>query len=98
MMKGENKMSQFLGVLGTVGEDGTIKIPLDMLETAGIKPNTKVELFSDTSNLFVRTAERFCDICGVNTNTTRIGNQEICKDCLDRITQVSQEKQNVPSE
>ncbi len=36
MMKGENKMSQFLGVLGTVGEDGTIKIPLDMLETAGI--------------------------------------------------------------
>ncbi|KOS25238.1 ABC transporter [Bacillus anthracis] len=91
-------MSKFLGVLGTVGEDGTIKIPLDKLQTAGIKPNTKVEIFTDNSNLFIRTAEKFCDICGVNTNTTRIGNQEICKDCLDRITKASKEKQKVPSE
>ncbi|AXY09934.1 hypothetical protein CUC43_25695 [Bacillus thuringiensis LM1212] len=85
-------MSNFLGVLVVVGEDGTIKVPLDKLETAGIKPNSKVEIFSDTSNLFIRTAERFCDICGVNTNTTRIGTQEICKDCLDRITKAAQEK------
>ncbi|MDA1631783.1 AbrB/MazE/SpoVT family DNA-binding domain-containing protein [Bacillus cereus] len=91
-------MSQYLGVLGTVGEDGTIKVPLDMLQTAGIKPNSKIELFSDTSNLFIRTAEKFCDICGVNTNTTKIGNQEICKSCLDRIAQASQEKQQTVSE
>ncbi|MDM5370471.1 AbrB/MazE/SpoVT family DNA-binding domain-containing protein [Bacillus bombysepticus] len=82
-------MSQFLGVLGTVGEDGTIKVPLDMLHTAGIKPNSKVELFSDTSNLFIRTAEKFCNICGSNTNTMSVGNQEICKPCLDTITQAS---------
>ncbi len=86
-------MSKFLGVLATVTPEGTIQLPLDMLETAGIKPNSKVEIFSDTSNLFIRTAERFCDICSVNTNTTRIGNQEICKGCLDRIAQASQEQQ-----
>ncbi|HHK5536843.1 TPA: AbrB/MazE/SpoVT family DNA-binding domain-containing protein [Bacillus mobilis] len=91
-------MSQYLGIIVPVGEDGTIKVPLDMLQTAGITPNSKVELFSDTSNLFVRTAEKICDICGVNTNTTKIGNQEICKDCLDRIAKASQESQQVPSE
>ncbi|HGH7181609.1 TPA: AbrB/MazE/SpoVT family DNA-binding domain-containing protein [Bacillus luti] len=91
-------MSRFLGILTTVGEDGTIKVPLDMLQTAGIKPNSKVELFSDASNLFVRTAEKFCDICGTNTNTTTIGSQEICKDCLDRIAQASQEQQKTVSE
>lgn len=88
-MKGGNEMSQFLGIIGTVGEDGTIKVPLDMLQTAGIRPNSKIELFSDTSNLFIRTAEKFCDICGGNTNTATIGNQEICKPCLDQITQAS---------
>ncbi|WP_270607501.1 AbrB/MazE/SpoVT family DNA-binding domain-containing protein [Bacillus mobilis] len=91
-------MSQYLGIIVPVSEDGTIKVPLDMLQTAGITPNSKVELFSDTSNLFVRTAEKFCDICGVNTNTTKIGNQEICKDCLERITKASQGNQQEPSE
>lgn len=91
-------MSQFLGILTVVSEDGTIKVPLDMLQTAGIKPNSKVELFSDTSNLFIRTAEKFCDICRVNTNTTRIGAQEICKDCLDKIAYASQEKQQTVTE
>ncbi|MEK4500000.1 AbrB/MazE/SpoVT family DNA-binding domain-containing protein [Bacillus sp. FSL R12-0069] len=91
-------MSNFLGVLVVVREDGTIQVPLDKLQTAGIKPNSKVEIFSDNSNLFIRTAEKFCDICGVNTNTTKIGNQEICKDCLERITKASQESQQVPSE
>ncbi|MDM5429061.1 AbrB/MazE/SpoVT family DNA-binding domain-containing protein [Bacillus mycoides] len=91
-------MSKFLGVLATVTEDGTIQLPLDMLKTAGIQPNTKVELFADTSHLFIRTAEKFCDVCGVNANTTRIGYQEICKDCLDRIAYASQERQNMFSE
>ncbi|MCU5595095.1 AbrB/MazE/SpoVT family DNA-binding domain-containing protein [Bacillus mobilis] len=91
-------MSKFLGILTTVSEEGTIQLPLDMLKTAGIEPNTKVELFADTSHLFIRTAERFCDICKVNTNTTRIGAQEICKDCLDRIAQASQEQQTAPAE
>lgn len=91
-------MSQFLGIITTVKKDGTIQVPLDMLQTAGIKPNSKVELFSDTSNLFIRTAEKFCDICGANTNTTRIGNQEICKNCLDQIATASQEKQQLVSE
>lgn len=40
-------MSNFLGVLVVVGEDGTIQVPLDKLQTAGIKPNSKVEIFSD---------------------------------------------------
>ncbi|HHI3604921.1 TPA: AbrB/MazE/SpoVT family DNA-binding domain-containing protein [Bacillus anthracis] len=91
-------MNKFLGVLTVVGEDGTIKVPLDKLQTAGIKPNSKVEIFSDNSNLFIRTAEKFCDICGTNTNTTSVGNQEICKDCLDKITKASQEKQQTVSE
>lgn len=89
-------MNKFLGILTVVGEDGTIKAPLDMLQTAGIQPNTKVELFSDSSNLFIRTAEKFCSICGTNTNTMNIGNQEICRDCLDRITKASQEKPKEP--
>ncbi|MFH7833822.1 AbrB/MazE/SpoVT family DNA-binding domain-containing protein [Bacillus luti] len=91
-------MNKFLGVLATVTEEGTLQLPLDMMETAGIKPNTKVEIFADTSHLFIRTAERFCDICGVNANTTRIGYQEICKDCIDRIAFASQEQQKAVSE
>ncbi|KAA0763004.1 AbrB/MazE/SpoVT family DNA-binding domain-containing protein [Bacillus sp. SH5-2] len=91
-------MNKFLGVLATVTEEGTLQLPLDMLETAGIKPNTKVEIFADTSHLFIRTAERFCDICGVNANTTRIGYQEICKDCIDQIAYASQEQQKTVSE
>lgn len=91
-------MNKFLGILATVTEEGTLQLPLDMLETAGIKPGQKVEIFADTSHLFIRTAERFCDICGVNANTTRIGYQEICKDCIDRIAFASQEQQKAVSE
>lgn len=91
-------MNKFLGVLIDVGADGEIKVPLDKLQTAGIKPNSKVEIFSDNSNLFIRTAEKFCDVCGTNTNTLSVGKQEICKDCLDKITKAAQEKQQTVSE
>ncbi|KAB2441371.1 AbrB/MazE/SpoVT family DNA-binding domain-containing protein [Bacillus luti] len=91
-------MSKFLGVLATVTEEGTLQLPLDMLETAGIKPGQKVEIFADITHLFIRTAERFCDVCGVNANTTRIGNREICKDCIDQIANASQEQQKAVSE
>ena len=80
-------MNKFLGVLVDVGEDGTIKIPVDKLETAGIRPGGKVEVFSNINCVYIRQAEDFCDICGGNHGKLQtVGKTKICNDCLQDIS------------
>jgi bifunctional DNA-binding transcriptional regulator/antitoxin component of YhaV-PrlF toxin-antitoxin module len=77
--------SKFLGVLVTVGEDGTIKIPLDKLETAGIEIGEQVEIFSNNEFLFIRAVNQFCDVCGINGNMTQLGNLKMCQNCIQAL-------------
>jgi bifunctional DNA-binding transcriptional regulator/antitoxin component of YhaV-PrlF toxin-antitoxin module len=84
--------SRFLGVLATVGEDGTIKIPLDKLETAGIEVGEQVEIFSNGEYVFIRATNQFCDICGINGNMKQVGNLKICNSCLKVISEQAQQQ------
>jgi bifunctional DNA-binding transcriptional regulator/antitoxin component of YhaV-PrlF toxin-antitoxin module len=85
-------MNSFLGIVATVDEYGNVKIPLDKLETAGIKINSQVEIFSNTECVFIRTAEIFCDICGGNGNAKTVGNLKMCKSCIEQLkNQVDEE-------
>jgi bifunctional DNA-binding transcriptional regulator/antitoxin component of YhaV-PrlF toxin-antitoxin module len=83
--------SRFLGVLATVGEDGTIKIPLDKLETAGIEVGEQVEIFSNGEYVFIRAINQFCDICGINGNMTQIGNLKMCRSCIQALHEKAQQ-------
>lgn len=88
-MAGEE--SRFLGVLVTVGDDGTIKIPLDKLETAGIEPGEQVEIFSNDEFVFIRATNQFCDVCGINGNMTQIGNLKMCRNCIRALHEQAQQ-------
>lgn len=88
-------LSQFLGVILDIGEDGTIKIPVDKLETAGIKPGGKVEVFSNVNCVYIRQAEDFCDICGGNHGKLQtVGKTKICNNCLQHISSKANEMTN----
>jgi bifunctional DNA-binding transcriptional regulator/antitoxin component of YhaV-PrlF toxin-antitoxin module len=74
--------SKYLGVLVTVGENGTITIPLDKLETAGIEVGEQVEVLSNGEFVFLRAVNQVCDVCGTNGNMTQIGNLKMCRNCI----------------
>jgi len=79
------KVNKFLGVLVDVGEDGTIKVPMDKLSTAGIRPGGKVEILSNEAYLFLRTVDIFCDVCGTNGQTKKLGKLNLCPYCYENI-------------
>jgi bifunctional DNA-binding transcriptional regulator/antitoxin component of YhaV-PrlF toxin-antitoxin module len=84
-------MNQFLGVVTTVDSEGNIQIPMDKLETAGIQPNSQVEIFSNGECVFIRTIETFCDACGTNGNVTQLGNLKLCSSCLQNLQKIGGE-------
>ena len=76
---------QMLGVPATILEDGTIKLPNDMLEFAGISLGGAIEIFADKDAIFIRTADIFCDFCGQNGNMDSVGDMLVCPECLDEL-------------
>ena len=76
-----------LGLTVKVGEDGTIQLPKEMLEFAGIKD--EVEVFSDKTGVYLRTADLWCDLCGSNGYVEQVGDKKICLACLDNITRIT---------
>jgi hypothetical protein len=77
---------QMLGLPVEVSEDGTIKLPKDMLEFAGIHKN--VEVYADKYGVHLRTADIWCDFCGNNGNNTElIGDKHICDGCLEAMNE-----------
>jgi bifunctional DNA-binding transcriptional regulator/antitoxin component of YhaV-PrlF toxin-antitoxin module len=79
--------SKYLGVLVTVGENGTITIPLDKLETAGIEVGEQVEIFSNSEYVFIRAANQTCDVCGANGNVIQVGNLKMCYNCIKTLNE-----------
>lgn len=73
---------KMLGVPVEVLADGTIKLPDDMLEFAGISKGGVVEVFADKDGVFIRTADIICDFCGINGNMEELGGKKICARCL----------------
>ena len=79
---------QFLGAVANLNGQ-SIEIPLDKLETAGISPGSKVEIISNNYCVFIRQAERFCDVCQNNNGRIfEVGNLKLCSDCLEKIKQI----------
>jgi bifunctional DNA-binding transcriptional regulator/antitoxin component of YhaV-PrlF toxin-antitoxin module len=76
---------QMLGVPVVIQEDGTIKLPTTMLEYAGITKGGTVEVFANRDGVFMRTADIFCDFCGVNGNMQTIGGKNICPSCMNEL-------------
>jgi hypothetical protein len=83
---------QMLGLPVKIQEDGTIHLPKDMLEFAGIIGT--VEVFADKSGIYLRTADVFCDFCGMNGNITeKVGDKKICQNCLEQMAGIIKAKQ-----
>lgn len=81
----EMEPQKFLGRLVEVEDDGYIRIPIDILDTANIRVGSKVEVFSTSSGLFFRNTEEFCDLCGTNGKTTIVGTTKLCPTCFNQI-------------
>lgn len=82
---------RYLGVLAHLSGN-TIEIPTDKLETAGIKPNTRVEIFSNNQYVFIRQAENHCATCGGNNGKlVKIGIMNLCADCVDSLSKAATE-------
>jgi bifunctional DNA-binding transcriptional regulator/antitoxin component of YhaV-PrlF toxin-antitoxin module len=81
----EQQEQQFLGIVANVGEDGTIKVPSQFLESAGIRAGGKIEVFANTDTVFFRTIETFCDLCGGNANVRLVGNLNLCSACINNL-------------
>lgn len=75
----------YLGTILTVDENCNLKIPLDKLETCGIKPNSKVEVFSSGQELTIKTIEKHCDVCGRNANPIQVGSMNLCPTCKEKL-------------
>ncbi|MGN4423412.1 AbrB/MazE/SpoVT family DNA-binding domain-containing protein [Bacillus cereus group sp. MYBK30-1] len=87
----------YLGVLVTISEDGTVKIPLDKLADIGVKPGDVVEIFSDHDQVYLRKTDTFCDMCKKNAHLHKLGTLNVCSDCLTSLQQqaIAVEQQQV---
>lgn len=80
----EESVNKMLGIKVKLNEDGSINLPKDMLDFAGIVNN--VEVFADAEGIYLRTADTFCSFCGINGNLEKVGEKHICKNCINTIS------------
>ena len=88
MGKGYRTDYQALGLISDVDTKGCVKIPQEMLEAAQIEPGTAVEVFATAGGeIVIRTAEKYCDLCKENGKVFRLGNLQICYNCIQLLQQ-----------
>lgn len=95
-MADTTQTNKYLGILATVEEGGTITVPLQFLEGAGISVGAQVEIFGTHDTVFFRTTESTCDLCGGNANTKPIGNLKVCSNCINDLTTAAEPTTETP--
>lgn len=83
---------QLLGLPVKIQNDGSVKLPEDMLRYAGVTVGGTVEVFANKEGLFIKNAEVFCDVCGNNGIVELIGNRRVCPNCIDEFDKKVKEK------
>ncbi|HFR4151888.1 hypothetical protein CN952_13210 [Bacillus cereus] len=76
----------FLGRLIEISADGSMTIPKDLLEYAGISQASQVEVIGTSESLVFKTTTKRCDMCNKNANTKQMGMFKLCERCYTSLT------------
>ncbi|EJP81069.1 hypothetical protein [Bacillus cereus] len=76
----------FLGRLIEINEEGSMIIPKDLLEYAGITEGSQVEVIGTSESLVFKTTTKRCDMCSRNSNTKQMGMFKLCERCYMSLT------------
>ncbi|AOM08946.1 transcriptional regulator [Bacillus thuringiensis] len=77
----------YLGVLVTIEEGGTVKVPLDKLADIGVGVGDTIEIFSDHDQVYLRKTDTFCDTCKANGHLHKLAALNVCTRCLVSLQQ-----------
>ncbi|MEG1705182.1 MAG: AbrB/MazE/SpoVT family DNA-binding domain-containing protein [Clostridia bacterium] len=75
------------GIVRKVDELGRIVLPIELRKNLGISIKDPLEIYVDGNLIILKQYQPACIFCGESKNTTQFKDKNICKKCLDAITQ-----------
>lgn len=78
-----------LGIIRKLNDNGRIVIPMEMRKKLNIDAeDSEVEIFTDEKGIYIRKYESSCKLCGSTENIQLIGDNKICRRCIEKISNV----------
>lgn len=80
------------GIVRKVDELGRIVLPIELRKVLNIEPRDSLEIFVDGGTVMLRKYEPQCIFCGNAKEVTPFKGRNVCKDCVNEISEEHSEK------
>jgi transcriptional pleiotropic regulator of transition state genes len=71
-----------IGIVRKVDELGRIVIPMELRRTFGIEKEDPLEIFVDDDMIILKKYEPACIFCGSAEDIVKVGNKNVCRQCV----------------
>ncbi|MCK4258312.1 MAG: AbrB/MazE/SpoVT family DNA-binding domain-containing protein [Halanaerobiales bacterium] len=76
------------GVVRQVDELGRVVLPIELRRTLLIAEKDPLEIFVDDEQIVLKKYQPGCMFCGSASNTTKIKEKVVCRDCISELVVV----------
>ena len=66
-------------------ELGRIVLPVEYRKALGVQEKSELELILKTDEIIIRKAVHGCHFCNAVVDLVQIGNECVCRSCIDRL-------------
>lgn len=84
------------GIIRKLDELGRVVIPIELRNKFNISEKDPIEIYVEGSNIILKKYESNCVFCGKSTNLTEYKDKQICLNCLNKLSAMT-EKNNKKS-
>ncbi len=75
------------GVVRQVDELGRVVLPIELRRVLLIAEKDPLEIFVDDDQIILKKYQPGCIFCGSASNTTKVKNKIVCRECIDELEQ-----------
>lgn len=82
------------GIIRKVDELGRIVIPMELRNKLKIEEKDPMEIYVEGSSIVLKKVDDSCILCGNNKNVLIYNKRSICKNCIKKISNLTNELDN----
>ncbi len=77
-------------MIGKVDETGRIALPAEYLKALHIRAKDALEINVDADRIVIKKVVVGCRFCGAAAKLVKIGNECVCRSCIERLQNASE--------
>lgn len=85
------------GIIRKLDELGRVVIPIELRNKFNISEKDPIEIYVDGSNIILKKYEINCIFCNSSENLKEYKGKQICINCLQKISDLSEKKNKIKS-